>query len=81
VRWAPRLSAGGERGWAERRRRKRGDLLPYALGQTRSDVGEMARLAAVETLARAAEPAMPDLFGTRPGDAQDAVARIWACSG
>ncbi|MCK6506908.1 hypothetical protein L6R53_26650 [Myxococcota bacterium] len=48
----------------------------YAGGHTRSDVGEMARLAAVETLARAAEPASPGLFGPRPGDAQDALARL-----
>lgn len=48
----------------------------YATGHTRSDVGEMARLAAVEVLARAAEGSAPSLFGPRPDEAQQAVARL-----
>lgn len=42
----------------------------------RSDLGEMARLAAVETLARALEPATPSLFGSTPGEGKDALGRL-----
>lgn len=48
----------------------------YRQGFKRTDVGEMARLAAVETLAVATESPTPELFGPRPDGAQVAVAGL-----
>lgn len=48
----------------------------YEQGCTRSDVGEMARLAAVETLSRAVEGSGPSLFGPQADAVREAVRRI-----
>lgn len=47
-----------------------------SLGKPRSDLGEMARLAAMETLASATMDRAPGLFGPNPEATRDAVARI-----
>ena len=48
----------------------------WEIGQSRSDVGEMARLAAMETLARTIEPPTKGLFGPVPGEIQKAVGQL-----
>lgn len=47
-----------------------------SLGRPRSDLGEMARLSAMETLASATFERAPGLFGPNPDAAREAVAQI-----
>jgi hypothetical protein len=42
----------------------------------RTDLGEMAQMAAVESLTAAVEPALPSLFGPRPEEVQRAIGRL-----
>ncbi len=52
------------------------DAHARSLDGPRTDLGEMARLAAVETLARALESSTPSLFGPRPNEAQEALKQL-----
>jgi hypothetical protein len=42
----------------------------------RTDLGEMAQLALIESLTAAVAPQLPSLFGPTPGDVRDAVGRL-----
>ena len=42
----------------------------------RTDLGEMAQLALIESLTAAVAPQLPSLFGSTPGDVRDAVGRL-----
>jgi hypothetical protein len=46
-----------------------------AQGEGRTDLGEMAQMAAVESLTAAVAPTLPSLFGAEPEDVQRAVGR------
>jgi hypothetical protein len=50
-----------------------GEALDRRFGAGRSDLGEMARLAAVETLCGTLTRHVPELFGAAPGDVQQAA--------
>ncbi len=52
------------------------DAHAAGLDQPRSDLGELARLAAVESVVQATRPDAPQLFGPQPGDTQAQVRRI-----
>ncbi len=53
------------------------DTFATSLGQPRSDLAEMARLSAMETVAAAAFERSPGLFGLNPDAARTAVAQIY----